>query len=167
MGLTLRLLRHGTTEWTEAGRYCGHADPGLNETGRLALRSVWLPESVYRSVVCSDLRRCRETAAALGLAPTLTAALREFDFGAIEGATWEELDDDVRTALLDHDSFVAPDGESVEGFGARIDTFVEGLDDGRHLLVTHGGVIQHLLRRAGVDRHVGPGEWVDVEISPR
>lgn len=167
VGLTLRLMRHGATEWTEAGRYCGHTDIGLSGEGRLSLRSVVLPPASYRSVVCSDLRRCRETAEVLGLSPVVDPALREFDFGALEGSTWDEIGAETRAALLDYDAFVAPNGESVVGFGARVDVFVDALPAGMHLAITHGGVIQHLLRRAGRREHVGPGEWVDVELNRR
>ena len=51
------------------------------------------------------------------------------------------------------------------GFGQRIDAFVAGLGEGRHLLVTHGGVIRYLLRRAGRDEHVPAGGTVVLEVG--
>lgn len=163
--LTLRLVRHGRTTWNDEHRYCGHADVPLSAAGREEL--VPLPATEYRSVWSSDLRRCRDTATALGLRPVCTADLREFDFGEIEGATWDTLDATIRTALLDYESFAAPGGETVAEFAARVEGFVDSLPAGHHLLVTHGGVIQHLLWRAGDDRRVAPGEWIDLAISRR
>ncbi|MEM8705368.1 MAG: histidine phosphatase family protein, partial [Actinomycetota bacterium] len=61
------------------------------------------------------------------------------------------------------DGFVAPGGESVVAFGARIDAFVAGLRPGRHLVIAHGGVIRHLLRRTGTDADVRPGTWRDLD----
>ena len=90
---------------------------------------------------------------------------RAFDFGDLEGLRWDDLDNATRAGLLDFDGFVAPGGESVADFGARIDAFVDGLGPGHHLLITHGGVIRHLLRRAGSDSMVEPGSWRDIEIG--
>jgi 2,3-bisphosphoglycerate-dependent phosphoglycerate mutase len=167
VGLTLRLLRHGRTEWSDTGRYTGHADVGLTASGRKELAAVELPPTDYASVVASDLRRCQETAELIGVAAVSSRELREFDFGRMEGATWDDLDSTTQAALLAYDDFVAPGGESVEAFGTRVDSFVAGLADGHHLLITHGGVIHHLLRREGVARHIAPGEWIDLELSRR
>ena len=40
--------------------------------------------------------------------------------------------------------------------------FIDDLGPGTHLLITHGGVIGLLLRRAGIERHVGPAQWVEL-----
>ena len=167
MDLTLRLLRHGRTEWSDGGRYTGHADVGLTPEGRQALGRLALPAKDYTSVVCSDLRRCRETAEALGLEPRLDPALREFDFGSMEGMIWNELSEEMQAALLEYGHFVAPGGESVAAFETRVDRFVDGLGGGVHLLITHGGVINHLLRRHGSAQQVAPGEWVDLSVTRR
>lgn len=163
--MTLRLVRHGRTAWNDEGRYCGHADVSISAAGRDALAP--LPAMEYQSVWSSDLRRCRETAVALGLRPAFSAALREFDFGEIEGATWDSLDAKTKAALLDYETFAAPGGETVAAFAARVEGFVDALAAGHHLVLTHGGVIQHLLWREGDDRRVAPGEWVDLAISRR
>ena len=166
--LTLRLVRHGETDWARDQRYTGHTDVPLNDTGTaqaMALRP--LATEPFASVWCSDLARCVETARLMGVDATPTAALREFDFGEIEGRRWDDLDAATQAGLLAFDGFAAPGGESVVDFGIRIDTFVAGLGPGRHLLVTHGGVIRHQLRRLDRDERVDPGHWRDVVLRRR
>jgi 2,3-bisphosphoglycerate-dependent phosphoglycerate mutase len=160
--LTLRLLRHGATDWSDAGRYTGLVDVSLNADGRAQADALKVAGFDYDTVLTSDLRRCVETAARAGVDTTREPALREFDFGEMAGLTWADLDPDTQTRLLDYNGFVAPGGESVSAFGARVEGLVDGLRTGFHLLVTHGGVIHHLLRREGIARHIGPGEWTDL-----
>ena len=165
MGVTLRLVRHGETDWSAERRYTGRTDVTLNETGiaqAQALRVI--SGDRYDSVWCSSLTRCIETARLMGVAADPTPHLQEFDFGKIEGLTWDELGNTTQNGLLDFNGFVAPDGESVILFGRRIDAFVEGLGPGRHLLITHGGVIRYLLRRSGTDADVRPGTWRDIDL---
>lgn len=166
-GSTLRLVRHGETEWAAEGRYAGHTDLALNAVGvaqAQALASI--AYGPYDSVWSSDLQRCVETARLMGVEAEPTPALREFDFGDIEGARWEDLDARIQQGLAEFDGFVAPGGEAVAAFGARIDGFVDGLGSGHHLLVAHGGVIRHLLRRMATDADVRPGSWRDLRLRP-
>ena len=166
MELNLRLVRHGSTGWTAERRYTGHADLSLDWRGRTEAKA--LSEALcgrYDSVWTSDLQRCVETARLAGLEATPTSALREFDFGLLEGKTWDELEPATQSALAAFDGFQAPGGESVAAFGERIDCFVDSLVAGRHLLVTHGGVIRHLTRRAGEDKLVAPAGWCDLDIA--
>lgn len=166
MGLILRLVRHGETDWSAERRYTGRTDVDLNAAGRVQAAALSrIADERYDSIWCSDLHRCVETARLMGVAATPTAELREFDFGEIEGKRWEDLDQGTQRGLLDFDGFVAPGGESVAAFGERIDTFVARLGPGHHLVIAHGGVVRHLLRRTGTDADVRPGTWRDVEIG--
>ena len=164
--MILRLVRHGETDWSAERRYTGRTDVDLNAEGRVqaAALSV-IADAPYASIWCSDLSRCVETARLMGVVAELTPELREFDFGELEGKTWDELDDATQQGLLDFDGFVAPGGESVAAFGERIDAFVAGLGPGHHLLIAHGGVVRHLLRRTGTDADVRPGTWRDLELG--
>lgn len=165
--MILRLVRHGETDWAAEGRYTGRSDVPLNAAGWAQAESLADIAGVgYASCWTSDLTRCVETARLMGVDATPTAQLREFDFGRIEGQRWDDLDPTTRQRLLDFDGFVSPGGERVTDFGARIDAFVEGLGEGHHLLITHGGVIRYLLRRVGTDTRVGPGTWRDLELLP-
>lgn len=166
MGLTLVLVRHGETDWTAERRYCGLTDLALNETGRRQARALAdLATEPFTTAWVSPLRRCRETATLIGLEARVSDALREFDFGALEGKRWDDLDESTRAGLVDFDDFVAPRGESATALGERVDAFVSSLGAGRHVLVTHGGVIRHVLRRSGAEVYVAAGATATVDLA--
>ena len=47
-GLKLYLLRHGETEASRDGGYCGRSDPELTETGRLMAEDFALAYQLFR-----------------------------------------------------------------------------------------------------------------------
>lgn len=160
--LHLTLLRHGTTEWNETGRFQGWGDPPLSAQGRAEaerLRAYLAGESWDR-VVASDLLRARETAA-LALPGTRVETderLREMGFGAWEGLTWDECvardGDLIRRWSDDPGAADPPGGESLATFQARLDSMLAGLpDEGSVLWVCHSGVIRAILAR-----------WMDVPL---
>ena len=151
---------------SDAGRFNGWADVPLNERGRaqgFALRERL--HSTYDGVWSSDLSRSTETAAVALMTATADERLRELDFGDLEGKKWEDCPSEVRRALLEFDSFVAPGGESTARLRARVVDFVSSIGDGRHLLFTHGGVIRLVLRAHGIESRVLPGEMVELEVA--
>ena len=163
--MRLRLVRHGETDWSAERRYTGHTDVPLNAVGVAQAEALCtIAAGPYDSIWCSDLSRCVETACLMGVDAKPTPQLREFDFGEIEGKRWDDLDEATQQGMLDFDGFVAPGGESVAAFGTRLDEFVAELGLGHHLLVVHGGVVRHLLRRAGADAEVRPASWRDLEV---
>lgn len=92
----LCLVRHGETEWNAERRIQGQIDIGLNATGRAqaAAAGRWLRQAGIAAIYSSDLQRARATAEAigeaLGLAVSLTSALRERRYGVFEGLTYDE-----------------------------------------------------------------------------
>lgn len=176
---TLLLVRHGATRWSEAGRLNGWTDIPLSELGRAQARELGRAIDLRpgTAIWSSDLERATATASALRSAATGAGGnvvrnderLRELDFGALEGLIWSELEPATRRALMDFDRFVAPGGESVAALAARVDDFLAHLQrvdgSGRHVLVTHGGVIRLLLRRGPGDRPVRPGEAVRLTLA--
>lgn len=162
MSIRLWLVRHGSTDWSDAGRLSGWTDVRLNDRGRLQSRSLAgrLDGTEFAGIWSSDLARSMETArlAAGGAVPD--PRLRELDFGDLEGRRWEEIPPEAQDALAAFDGFEAPGGESVAERRSRVLQFVEALPGGDHLVFTHGGVIRLLLRQAGDDRRVLPGELV-------
>jgi len=86
------LIRHGPTDWNEAKRIQGHADRDLSETGRRTVSGWALPNDLKaRDWFVSPLARARETAALLGLNPTIQNALIEMDWGEWEGLQGAEI----------------------------------------------------------------------------
>jgi probable phosphoglycerate mutase len=168
MPRTIYLLRHGETDWNAEGRWQGHTDKSLNETGREQARA--LAESLRATgvagIVSSDLARARETAqivaTALGLAiDYIDADLRERTIGIFEGLTREECES------LHPEAWVAwtkrrippPGAEAQEPLAVRVTAAIARAaeritrSDAPLLLVTHGGAMRAALAHAG---HAAP-----------
>jgi broad specificity phosphatase PhoE len=161
MHRTVYLARHGETAWNREGRWQGHTDVELNESGRLqahALGQALLARGIVR-VHASDLLRARETAhivaTLLGLeGPTADAGLRERGFGCFEGLTREECEERFPEAW---EGYRAGDGASPPG-GEPRDQVIERMRqavrdtaaalrahssvDGAALAVSHGGAMR-------------------------
>lgn len=96
----LLLVRHGESVWNRDRIVQGQDGPGLTDRGHEQAAAVgrWLHDEVDGDVafVCSDLERCRETAAPLagllGREPLYDEALRERHFGEWQGVQREELE---------------------------------------------------------------------------
>jgi 2,3-bisphosphoglycerate-dependent phosphoglycerate mutase len=93
--MKLLIVRHGETQFNAEHRYLGALDPELNARGvsqANELQSV-LPANLD-AVICSPLRRARQTADILcqsrSYSPKLNYAFRERNVGVFEGLTQEE-----------------------------------------------------------------------------
>lgn len=169
--MKLILIRHGLTEANEKHLYCGSTDIPLSEAGRLALaekrESGTLPEiSGAIRVLTSGMIRCEETLACLfGDLPHETDAdFREMAFGAFEMRSYEEMKDepDYQAWITgDNEANVTPGGESGNLVKARVLSGLERLLlDGRDtLLVTHGGVIAHIMTALFPEESKNRYEW--------
>lgn len=153
-------IRHGETEWNASKRFQGHLDiplspKGIGQAFRLAERLSRSQES-FDSLYSSDLRRAAETAAPLAQAlrlPLLTTPLlREIDVGELAGLSRLEAEarfpEFMAQALRDPWNTPRPRGESMAQVAQRLQAFLEGLPQGRHLVITHGGVIRAALKLA-------------------
>ena len=153
--MRLWLIRHGSTAMNEAGRYQGRLDGGLSETGRAALRpAAFRPERL----IVSPARRARETAAILfpGMEQEIVQDLREMDFGAFEGLSWREMEDNA-----DYRAWVdggclgrCPGGEDRAGCSARVCAafwriVTENAACEALAIVAHGGTQMCVLERWG------------------
>jgi probable phosphoglycerate mutase len=155
----LLVARHGETDWNRDGRWQGHADPPLNDTGRRQAHELAaaLRGEPIAAVYASDLRRARETAeivaADLGLPVTVDERLREVDVGAWSGLTMADLEerfpDSVRRWRGADPAHSFGDGETYAAMGERVVAAVEEIvgrhADERVLVVGHGGPIRSLL----------------------
>lgn len=178
---TLLLLRHGETVLTPERRFSGSGgtDPELSDTGRWqaarAADSSLLAAASVEVVVCSPLRRCRQTAAAaarvLGLDLVVEPELREADFGDWEGLTHAEVSARFPSDLAawQASASVPPTGSTesmadvAERTGRARDGLLSRYPGSRVLAVTHVTPIKALVQLA-----LGaPGEAIHaMDLSP-
>lgn len=164
--IELLLIRHGETEWNVEKRLQGHRDITLNREGvrqALALGRCLLDQQLD-AIYSSDLQRALLTAQAIaaprGMDIQLEKGLRERCFGAFEGLVHPEIDarypeDYAAWQRRDIDARY-PSGEfhaeTLREFAARTLACVERLAShaghGRIAVVTHGGVLDTVYRRA-------------------
>ena len=151
------LIRHGETQWNQAGRIQGSSDIPLNAQGRAQASQLAATFPAAHPqvgmVFTSPLLRARETgellAAAIGCPLQVLPEATELSFGDFEGLTWEPaiaLDEGgyraVRRAAL---SDAAPGGESVYEMLCRILPALARVGEGLSVdaaLVTHGALIR-------------------------
>ena len=92
------MVRHGETDWNRDSRFQGHADPPLNEVGRVQAQELAseLAGETFDAAYASPLERAHETArilaARLHLGVRLREALREVDVGSWSGLTRTEVE---------------------------------------------------------------------------
>jgi len=167
--MTLWLVRHGDTEWSEHGRLCGWADPPLRPAGieQAARLGPKLRHRPFEGAWSSDLERASEFARLCFGKVRLDARLRELDFGDLEGKTWDEFDVETQEALMRFEGFTAPGGESVETLWARVLGFLADMGAGSQLIFTHGGVIRLLQALSGSGQPPRPGEMVVLDWPVR
>jgi probable phosphoglycerate mutase len=139
----LWLLRHGETEWSASGRHTGRTDLPLTVAGErqaVALHGM-LGDIAPALVMCSPRRRARDTARLAGLAvDEVSEDLAEWDYGAYEGRTTAEIQQDRPGWSLWTDG--VPDGETHEQVRQRADRVLAraaaALRHGPVVLVGHG-----------------------------
>jgi probable phosphoglycerate mutase len=163
--LELWLVRHGETTYSASKRVAGWNNPPLTDNGRRqaeALRPV-IDGQPFAAVWSSDLDRAVESARLAWGEPRTDRRLRECNFGALEGCTYEEADTAYGEVFRGFRDFQAPDGESHGELRSRVLDFVDGLEAGRHLLFVHGGVIRVLTQDLGVDRFIPTGSLLGLD----
>lgn len=161
-GTELILVRHGETDWNRELRFQGHVDVPLNAVGlaqaqRLANRLAGeAPHHIYQS----DLQRAVQTAApaalTLGLQGLSDAALREQNFGRVDGMRADDIRQQFPTEWAQwvrfDENYAMPNGETTRQFHARVMGALQRLATAhwgqRLLVVTHGGVLDMVYRTA-------------------
>ncbi len=167
------LARHGQTDWNAAGRWQGHTDVPLNETGRAQARALAerLRGEGIAAIASSDLARARRTAEivahVLGLQVDLVDPdLRERRFGIFEGLTLRECEQrhpEEWARYAADPGLGPPDGESRSALLERLRRAVHRVADRLApppLVVTHGGAMRALVAGLAVaspsGRPLGP-----------
>ncbi|MEU9336859.1 histidine phosphatase family protein [Streptomyces sp. NPDC048290] len=154
MAPRILLARHGQTAWSLAGQHTGRTDVPLLDEGRRGAKL--LGERLHRppfagltgaEVRTSPLVRARETCELAGFGDRATPwdALLEWDYGAYEGMTPDEIQAVSPGWLIWRDG--VPDGETVAAMTARADEIVAWARsaDRDVLVFAHG----HILRALG------------------
>jgi len=151
---TLDLLRHGQPEGGNVLR--GRTDHALTDEGWQQMQAACEGKE-WDLIVTSPLVRCQRYAESLADKLQIDCAvandLREFDFGIWENQPMDKIfkDDFDRFKGMWDDpfNFVAPEGEALAHFEARVLKAWFGClarQEKRLLLVCHGGVIRILLK---------------------
>lgn len=153
----ITLMRHGETDLNAAGVWQGHNEGTLSEIGKQQARSVAgrIDANHYDVVVASDLERTVQTASALGVDFETDAAWREVDVGSWAGRSFDDVaaaEPDAMEAIFHRNDVKLGGAESLaelgERAGAAFDALAERIgEDGKALVVTHGGVILALAAR--------------------
>ncbi len=149
--MRIRLIRHGTTAGNAARRYVGRSDEPLCPEGISAAERQPKDRSIDR-VYVSPMLRARQTAAILfpNAEQIPVEGLKEMDFGAFEGRTADEMENDpaYRAWVEDLCRGACPGGESQKAFHRRtVEAFSGVMKTTRSdaTFVIHGGVIMSIL----------------------
>ena len=176
----LILIRHGQIAANVTSHWHGSTDSPLTDIGREQARRVGAalrhrmdstgcaPAAIY----ASPLERTRHTAdavgAAIGVAPQLEHALREYAIGELEGTHYKTLLDEHRFfAQVDADHhFAPPGGESVAAVAVRVLDALARLE-ARHrgeevVLIGHGAAFGVAL---GALFDADPTRWTQYGIK--
>lgn len=163
MSVTLFLVRHGETEENKLRILQGHMPGTLSELGKEQAAAVGarLAGESFDGMYCSDLQRCKDTAAimneTLGLPVVYSSLLRERDWGPSTGVS-----------LLKQRVPIDPSAESVEAMFARAQSFLRMMwaehSGQRILVVSHGLFLRILISviEGEYYKHVRPLENTEV-----
>ena len=123
MSHSLVLVRHGETEWSATGKHTGLTDVDLTETGERQARALEPVLAAYQGCPAwsSPLQRARRTAELAGLGDvTVDRDLLEWDYGAYEGRTTEEISHEIgKPWSIWQDGVEAAGGESLASLAGR------------------------------------------------
>ena len=162
MSTWLYLIRHGEIERAAEGRFFGHTDVSLSETGLAQVEALsrQLGLEPIDAIYTSDLTRARQSAGPLagarGLTPVVVPALREMAMGRWEGLTFREIrerePDTLAQWLANLATFPFPGGENLEELRTRVMPALGEIlarhAGGRIAVVAHGGPNRVILAEA-------------------
>jgi probable phosphoglycerate mutase len=147
----LWLVRHGETEWAKDGRHTGRTDIPLTDLGRSQAVAVGrkIGKQTFVEVLSSPLIRALDTCriAGFGARVELVDDLREWDYGADEGRTTEDIRRDRPGWSIWGDG--PSGGETIAEVSARADRVIERVQaaSGDVLCFAHGHVLRILAAR--------------------
>ncbi len=161
----LWLIRHAVVAGGRSVIHAPEAPAELSDAAAFAALAAVLPKGAPSFV--SPARRARDTAAALGLAPSLAPAFREQDFGAWTGRRHRELEaeggEDYRAFWTAAATSAPPGGESFVAQVARVRAGLDDLPAGDSVLVVHSGTVRAAL---AVALDLDPGAALRFVVDP-
>ena len=153
----LLFVRHGATEWNDAGRIQGRRDLPLTASARAVLSERRVPDGFGGNCrwVSSPLLRARQTACALGAVELeIEPRLAEMDWGGWEGRSLPSLREELGDAMRENEAhgldFETPAGDSPRRVQARLRPWLAEIagSDRVVIAVSHKGVGRALLALA-------------------
>ena len=156
--MKIYLVRHGETDWNQAGLLQGQTDIALNVQGLEQAREAAerLKEVPFEIAFCSPLIRAKRTAETIigdrKITLTTDERLRELNFGPWEGVDIRTIKDAASQPFTNPGSYIPPEGaESFAQLYKRSGEFVDQVLlplEGTYetvLVVAHGGVNRSIL----------------------
>jgi probable phosphoglycerate mutase len=147
----LWLVRHGETEWAKNGRHTGRTDIPLTDLGRAQAVAVGrkIGKQAFAEVLSSPMSRALDTCriAGYGGRVELLDDLHEWDYGAEEGRTTEEIRRERPGWSIWAEGPTG--GETIDDVSARADRVIERVlaASGDVLCFAHGHVLRILAAR--------------------
>lgn len=156
MTTTFLLVRHGETAWNAQGRMMGVSDIPLTTKGKQQARAVGLLLKKYPIdvIYSSPLRRTVQTARAIHafhkhVPFLLHDALKERNFGSLEGKTYEEVNKVgapmVYSTAWYYLEYQPPGGERLRDVIGRAQSFIQNVSkdsEGKTVVVVSHGTFQ-------------------------
>ena len=159
MSLCVYLLRHGETEASQAGGYCGALDPELTTAGQQMAQAfaekyqtfAW--QAVYVSPMQRTIATAKPLCDALGMEMQLRDGLREIHYGKWEGKTAEavqaQFEDDYIRWLTEPAWNPPTGGETSVQIASRANLVMAEIEEkyttGNVLVVSHKATIRIIL----------------------
>ncbi len=153
------VVRHGETDWNIEGRWQGHSETPLNDTGRAQTKEATqkLKNKNIDIIISSDLSRCKETAEIiakeLNLTPIFDKRLRERHGGIAQGLTHEEHEEKFGKEVAEAWRTYTGKPEGGESWQELENRVLEALKEhrvkhaGKNVaVITHGGPVQMILK---------------------
>jgi broad specificity phosphatase PhoE len=160
------LISHGSTEAVRAAKF--PADEPLDELGLKNIKALAdrLPE--VDQCWTSPEQRTQQTAQALGLNAQIETVLRDCDYGAWEGRTFDEVyarEPDAANSWLRDPAAAPHGGESIAALIRRIGDWLanEQLRHQRTIVVTHPAVVRAAIVHA---IEAAPQSFWRIDIAP-
>ncbi|MGH8914691.1 MAG: histidine phosphatase family protein [Acidimicrobiia bacterium] len=155
---SITLIRHAESQANVDGVWNGQIDGPLSPDGESSLDALGkrMHDKHFDLVISSPLDRARRTAAAFASEVEVSDEFIELGIGKWEGQSRDEVlaeaGDHLREAVLGRELAMGETGESLTELERRATAAIEAVaervgEHGHAAVVTHGGLIQEVLRR--------------------